>query len=114
MVSLDDPERNRAFAESVGADLVLLSDPSGETARAYGVTSLGGLFARRWTFYIDHEGVIRKIDKDVQVTSAGQDIARTLEALGFPRAPKTDGEPTPSQAPEAEAPPPDAPSDVTP
>ncbi len=85
MVSLDDPAQNRAFAESLDTRLVLLSDPEGETARAYGVTTLGGLYARRWTFYIDRKGVIRAIDKDVHVESAGQDIARTLGELGFPR-----------------------------
>lgn len=85
-MSLDDPEKNKAFAESLGADLVLLSDPSGEVARSYGVTPLGGLFARRWTFYIDGEGVIREIDKDVKLESAGQDIARKLGELGFPKA----------------------------
>lgn len=87
MVSLDDPEKNAAFAESLGAEMVLLSDPGGEVARRYGVTSLGGLYARRWTFYIDGEGVLREIDKDVNVESAGQDIARKLGELGFPKAP---------------------------
>jgi peroxiredoxin Q/BCP len=85
MVSLDEPERNRAFAESLGADFVLLSDPSGAAAEAFGVKAFGGLWARRWTFYIDSDGVIREIDKDVHVESAGQDIARKLAELGFPR-----------------------------
>jgi peroxiredoxin Q/BCP len=85
MVSLDAPERNRAFAESLGADRVLLSDPSGTAAEAYGVTALWGLYARRWTFYIDSDGIIRDIDKDVHVETAGQDIARKLGELGFPR-----------------------------
>jgi len=85
MVSLDEPEKNRAFAESLGAKHVLLSDPSGETAKAYGVTALGGLFAKRWTFYIDRDGVIREIDKDVSTASAGQDIARKLDQLGTPK-----------------------------
>lgn len=85
MVSLDDPERNRAFAESLDTRLVLLSDPTGQVARSYGVTALAGLYARRWTFYIDRDGLIRAIDKDVHVESAGQDIARKLETLGFPK-----------------------------
>jgi peroxiredoxin Q/BCP len=97
MVSMDDPEKNRAFAESLGADLVLLSDPDGVVAKEYGVTTLGGLYARRWTFYIDREGVIRKIDKDVKVESAGQDIARTLGELGVPRLDSY----TPADEPEA-------------
>jgi peroxiredoxin Q/BCP len=85
MVSVDDPERNKDFAESLDARLVLLSDPLGVAARDYGVVSPGGAFARRWTFYIDRAGRVRKIDKRVDVATAGQDIARTLEELGFPK-----------------------------
>jgi peroxiredoxin Q/BCP len=91
MVSLDAPEKNRAFAESLGAKHVVLSDPTGESARVYGVTSLGGLFARRWTFYIDRDGFVRYVDKSVDVATAGQDIARRLEALGVPRRPTGPG-----------------------
>ncbi len=86
MVSLDDAEKNRAFAEGLDAKHVVLSDPLKEAARSYGVVALGGLYARRWTFYIDRSGRIRHIDKKVDVATAGQDIARTLEGLGFPRA----------------------------
>lgn len=84
MVSLDDPDQNREFAQSLGAKHVVLSDPEKAVAEAYGVTALGGLYSRRWTFYIDREGVVRHIDKDVNVESAGQDIVRTLKRLGFP------------------------------
>jgi peroxiredoxin Q/BCP len=85
MVSLDSPEKNKAFAEGLEAKHVVLSDPSGETARAYGVTGFGGLFAKRWTFYIDRDGVIREIDRRVSTATAGQDIARRLGELGFPK-----------------------------
>ena len=85
MVSMDKPEKNREFAESLGAKQVLLSDPSGTIASAYGVRSLGGLVARRWTYYIDRDGIIRFVDKQVNVERAGQDIARRLAELGFPR-----------------------------
>ena len=87
MVSLDDAEKNRAFAQSLEAKHVLLSDPTGETARAYGVAGFAGLFAKRWTFYIDRDGTIRAIDQDVSTASAGQDIARKLGELGFPKRP---------------------------
>jgi peroxiredoxin Q/BCP len=83
MVSLDAPEKNKEFAEGLGAKHVLLSDPSGEAAKAYGVAGFGGLFAKRWTFYIDKDGVIREIDKSVSTSTAGQDIARKLGELGF-------------------------------
>jgi peroxiredoxin Q/BCP len=85
MVSLDDATKNREFAESLGTTQTLLSDESGDTAKAYGVSALGGLYSKRWTFYIDREGVIRQIDKDVSVETAGQDIAKQLTALGFPK-----------------------------
>ena len=91
MVSLDEPEKNKAFAESLGARQILLSDPSGDVASAYGVAGFGGFFAKRWTFYIDKEGVIRAIDKEVDVETAGQDIARRLGELGFPSVPPPEG-----------------------
>lgn len=84
MVSLDTKEKNREFAEGLDAKHVLLSDPTGKTAAAYGVTGFGGLFAKRWTFYIDEDGVIREIDTNVSTATAGQDIARKLGELGFP------------------------------
>jgi peroxiredoxin Q/BCP len=85
MVSLDTPEKNRDFARSLEARHVLLSDPTGETARAYGVAGFAGLFAKRWTFYVDRDGVIREIDRNVATASAGQDIARKLGELGVPK-----------------------------
>ena len=85
MVSLDSPEKNAEFAKSLEAKHVLLSDPTGETAKAYGVSGLGGLFAKRWTFYIDPDGIVRAIDKNVNTATAGQDIARKLGELGYSR-----------------------------
>ncbi len=85
MVSLDLPERNAEFARSLGARHVVLSDPSKTAAEAYGVLALGGLYARRWTFYIDRAGKITAIDEQVSTESAGQDIARKLGELGFPK-----------------------------
>ena len=90
MVSLDSPEKNKEFAEGLQAKHVLLSDPTGETARAYGVAGFGGLFAKRWTFYVDRDGVIREIDKGVSTATAGQDIARKLGELGFPKRSASD------------------------
>ncbi len=93
MVSLDPPERNREFAESLGASLPLLSDPEGKAARAYGVLAPGGGYALRWTFVIDGEGVIRRIDKEVSPSTHGADLVRMLDELGLPR--RSDQEPGP-------------------
>jgi peroxiredoxin Q/BCP len=86
MVSLDDPDKNAEFAASLGTTLPVVSDPEGVVARKYGVLALGGLYARRWTFYIDVEGRVRTIDKQVVPATAGADIVRKLEELDFPKA----------------------------
>jgi peroxiredoxin Q/BCP len=84
-VSLDSPEKNAEFAASMGASLPVVSDPDGETAKRFGVLGFGGLYSKRWTFYIDSEGILRAIDKQVEPATAGADIIRKLEELNFPR-----------------------------
>ena len=85
MVSTDTPEKNAEFGKSLDAGFPVLSDPKGEAARAYGALREGSSYASRWNFYIDPDGIIRKVDKEVSPNSAGQDAVRTLEELGFPR-----------------------------
>jgi len=84
MVSLDPPQQNAEFAKSVDAKQVLLSDEDGSVASAFGVGGLGS-YAKRWTFYVDKDGVLRAIDTEVATDTAGQDIARKLGELGFPK-----------------------------
>ena len=84
MASVDSLEDNKAFAKANGADYPILSDPSKEMARAYGVLGGSGL-NRRWTYYIDTDGILVKIDKDINARTAGADIARTLGQLNFMR-----------------------------
>ena len=56
MVSFDAPEKNAEFAKSLKANLVLLSDTKGDVASAFDVSNLGGMYAKRWTFYVDKDG----------------------------------------------------------
>ena len=85
MASVDSIEDNTGFAKKNNATFPILADPSKTTARAYRV--LGGHgYANRWTYYIDPEGVIVKIDKNVNPASAGVSLVANLEALGVPRA----------------------------
>ena len=84
MVSLDPPQQNAEFAKSVDAKQVLLSDEDGSVASAFGVGGLGS-YAKRWTFYVDKDGVLRAIDTEVATDTAGKDIARKLGELGFPK-----------------------------
>ena len=85
MASTDSPEDNRGFAEKNEASFPILSDPGKAMCKAYGVLSLLG-YANRWTYYIDAEGVIVKIDKEVDPRSAGESLVRNLEALNVPKA----------------------------
>lgn len=78
--SVDSAEKNAEFAESLGLNFPILSDPSKTTARAYGVLAPSG-FASRWTFYIGADGRIAAIDKQVQSGSHGTDVVQQLRAL---------------------------------
>jgi peroxiredoxin Q/BCP len=78
---LDGEQGNKAFAQAHNADFPLLSDPSKETATAYGVLSERG-FANRWTFYIGKDGKITAIDKQVKPATSAEDMAATLKQLG--------------------------------
>ncbi len=81
MASVDPVEQNRGFAEQQNADFPLLSDPSKETARAYGVLNLMGV-ASRQTFYIGIDGRILDIDRSVRPATSAQDMAARLAKLG--------------------------------
>lgn len=84
MASVDTPEKNTEFAKEYELDFPVLADPEKTMAEAYGVLSERG-FANRWTYYIDAEGVVVKIDKSTNPSSAGRDLADSMAALGFPR-----------------------------
>lgn len=79
--SVDSAETNKKFAESLDLDYPILSDPEKKVAKAYGVLAILG-YAKRWTFYIDKEGIIRKIDDDVKPAEHGKAVAKALEELG--------------------------------
>jgi peroxiredoxin Q/BCP len=83
--SIDTPEQNKKFAESLQLDYPILSDPDKTVAKAYGVVHPGRDLAERWTFYIDKDGVIKEIDKGVQkrTEQAGQDVADKVKQLGL-------------------------------
>ena len=78
MASTDTLEDNTAFAEKNGASFPILADVDKSVSDAYGVLGASG-YAGRVTFYIDPEGVIERIDRDVKPRTAGADL---LVALG--------------------------------
>ena len=82
MISVDTPEDNKKFAESLESGFPLLSNPSKEVAEAYGVVTADRPFPFRWTFIIGGDGKILKVDKEVSPASAGQDLVTDLQGLG--------------------------------
>ena len=93
MASVDPLEDNIRFAkatkvdlngqtvEKKEADFPMLSDPTKETAKAYGVLAANGAFAQRWTFYIDKDGRIAAIDKAVKPATSAEDMVARLGEL---------------------------------
>ena len=77
MISVDpldgDNKGNKAFADAEHADFPLLSDPTKDTAKAYGVLNDERGFANRWTFYIGKDG---KIHGDRQGRASAGDVGR--------------------------------------
>ncbi|MEU7892238.1 peroxiredoxin [Nonomuraea sp. NPDC049152] len=80
-VSVDSMFTHRAWAEQEGYEFPLLSDfwPHGQVAEAYGVFDETKGLAKRGTFLIDGEGVIRW--SVVNPISAARDVADYLKAL---------------------------------
>ena len=83
MASTDNIEDNTGFAKKNDATFPILSDPEKKMCERYGVLSMLG-YAKRWTFYIDIDGIIRMIDKGVSPSSAGKDLVMNLKELNFP------------------------------
>jgi len=82
MASVDSLEDNIAFAESTEADFPLLSDPSKEVAKAYDVLAFYG-YPKRHTIYIDKQGKVLMVDRDINSATSAEDMAANLEKLGI-------------------------------
>ncbi len=83
--SVDPPDVNKKFAESLELDYPILSDPAKDVARAYGVVAGERAFASRWTFYIGKDGKILYIDKSGATATQGQEVVNRLKELGIAR-----------------------------
>lgn len=81
-ISVDQPADNKTFAENLKLPYPILSDPSRQTAKAYGV--LKGLpVAARHTIYIGKNGKVLLVDDSIQTASAAQDMLKHFQELGI-------------------------------
>jgi peroxiredoxin len=62
-ISTDDIETNKRFAQELGLEFALLSDTSGEAAKAYGTYSAERNIASRATFVVGKDGKISHIEE---------------------------------------------------
>lgn len=83
--SVDAPETNRKFADELALDYPLLSDPTRETAKAYGLVRDDKSSAVRTTFYVGTDGRILYVDRQVSPSNHGEAVAARLAALGVKR-----------------------------
>jgi peroxiredoxin Q/BCP len=84
-VSFDAPEDNRAFAEKEGYAGTLLSDVERNAAAAYQARRARDDaypdFARRITYLIDPEGVIRRAYRVTDIPAHADEVLRDLREL---------------------------------
>jgi peroxiredoxin len=79
-ISADPPERLVEWAEKLGQPFPLLSDPSGEAARAFGVWDAEQRRARRAAFVLDAAGTVRLANPRYSVGRTG-DVLEVFEVL---------------------------------
>ena len=79
-ISIDKIEDQKKFVEEYQIPYLHLSDTKKNTCKTYAGLNIAGL-AKRTTFVIDKEGVIRKIFKDINVENHGQEIIDALKNL---------------------------------
>ena len=88
MVSCDPIEDNKGFAAKHHAEFPMLSDPTKEVAKAYGVLNEGWGVPNRHNYYIGADGTILAIDRKVNPATAAEDIAARLAELEIPKVPE--------------------------
>lgn len=85
-VSVDAAESaqgQRAFAAKYGFPFPLVPDTNRGLSRLYGAVQTPNDMDSRLSILIDKNGVIRWIDRDVQVSTHGADVLRQMRILGL-------------------------------
>lgn len=80
-VSSDDVKSHEAFSAKYHLPFSLLADPDKAIINAYGVKMFGLGYAKRVTFVIDRQGVIRKIFQDVKPAGHDQEVLAAVKNL---------------------------------
>lgn len=80
-VSADSTQSHKAFAEKFHLPFSILADPEKKIIEAYGVKLPLLGFARRVTFLIDKQGVVRKVIRDTRTQDHDQQVLALLKEI---------------------------------
>ncbi len=80
-ISTDSMKSHDKFAEKYDLNFTLLSDKDRTLCRACGVMGLTGVTAKRTTFLLDKDGVIRHIWENVSVKGHAEDVLKKIREL---------------------------------
>lgn len=79
-ISVDTIESHKKFTEEYGIPYRLLSDVDKKVCKEYAGLNMYGL-AKRTTFIIDKQGMVRKIFRDIEPEAHGNEIVATLNSI---------------------------------
>lgn len=79
-ISVDTIESHKKFTEEYGIPYRLLSDVDKKVCKEYSGLNMYGL-AKRTTFIIDKQCVVRKIFRDIDPEAHGNEIVATLNSI---------------------------------
>lgn len=80
-ISTDNVAAIASFHKKHHLSFTLLADDTGAVTESYGVKMPLVNLAKRWTFVVDPEGVIRDINSDVDPASDAQTVASRIRTL---------------------------------
>ena len=79
-ISIDTVESQKKFVEEYDIPYLHLSDTQKETCKKYSGINIAGM-AKRVTFIIDKNGVIKNVFRDIDVKNHGKQIVESLKKL---------------------------------
>ena len=80
-VSADTSQSHKAFAEKFHLPFSILADPDKRIIGAYGVKMPLLGFAKRVTFLIDRQGIVRKVITDTRTKDHDQQVLAILKGI---------------------------------
>ncbi len=80
-VSADNVKSHKEFAEKYQLPFSLLADPQKELIKKYGVSMPVIGIAKRWTFIIGKDGIVKKVIQDVNTSKHDSQVMEVLRLL---------------------------------